>query len=1118
MPEKINVNQSAAGRRVIRVFVSSTFRDMQMERDLLAKNVFPQLRQLCEDRGVDWTDVDLRWGITSEEASEGKVIPLCLAEIDRSRPYFICLLGERYGWVPAQEEIQEDLLEAHPWLEECCESSVTEIEIMHAVLRNPLMADPALFYFRDAAYLHHLPAGSNPADYASESDERVAKLAKLKNRIRAQHAAGILKYAPRENYADPEKLGEHVLRDFTEIIDELFPETVPETLDQEAMRHEAYARGLRLAFIGRDELLRQINDRVIHASVKPLVVTGDCGCGKSALLAEWVARWRIAHPGDLIIQHYAGSPADNAGRQGLIRRILDELRRSFYIIRELPVEPGSLPIALRDWVTIGGSNRQVVIMIDALEQLSTDLRDQAQLDWLPDVSAPNVRIVVSSMPGKSLDALRRRGWQELVVPPFAGEEIRLAANAYFEIFGKKLPQEILRKLESTPAAANPLYLRTVLDELRQFGRHEELHVKAASYLKAPGLPSLFSRLLDRWQEDFGHDDECPDIVRRSLCFIACARHGLSESELLDVLGDVDDHGAVRSLPRRYWTPLSLATENFLAHKAGLLTFSNIHSRGAVCERWLDSGDERTFKLRLATYFERINKPTKRKLDELPALLRDTAQWERLMNLLSDLPTFLAMRNDERLRWELLGFWLALEGRYDPVMVYSDALSAVEGDVAQLMLASLLTAIADFLGDAGRYKDSEALLRRSLAIREQARGVEHPDTLNSLTGLARMLQGKGDYKAAEPLYRGALRASARLLGAEHPATLSVANNLADLLSDMGDYAAAEEMCSRVLEVRQRVLGPEDPHTLTSLNNLASVRVRNGNYAAAESLFRGALDGRERVLGSDHPHTLGTMNNLADVLEQMGNYEETELLFRRALAAREQVLGPDHPDTLGSMNNLALLLGRKGDTSGAIALLQRAHAAHRRTLGEEHPHTLITMNNLALQLERAGDSAGAEMLYRQALEASERCLGSEHPDTLVCLRNLADMLQARGDYGSAEPFYRRALAASERVCGPEHSDTLAIVCGLATVLVGSGALSEGERLLRRALQLHEQLFGPDHPSTLACAGNLAYVLCLQDDLLQAEPLLQRIRRGERHVNGGHKIEASSMPNRASDTEVS
>jgi Domain of unknown function (DUF4062) len=77
----------------MRVFVSSTFRDMQDEHEELIKRIFPQLRRLCEERGVSWGEVDLRWGITDEEAAEGRVLPICLAGIDYCRPFFIGLLG-----------------------------------------------------------------------------------------------------------------------------------------------------------------------------------------------------------------------------------------------------------------------------------------------------------------------------------------------------------------------------------------------------------------------------------------------------------------------------------------------------------------------------------------------------------------------------------------------------------------------------------------------------------------------------------------------------------------------------------------------------------------------------------------------------------------------------------------------------------------------------------------------------------------------------------------------------------------------------------------------------------------------------------------------------------------
>ena len=52
--------------REIRVFLSSTFRDMMSERDYLIKEVFPELSHRCHQRGLELTDIDLRWGVTKE--------------------------------------------------------------------------------------------------------------------------------------------------------------------------------------------------------------------------------------------------------------------------------------------------------------------------------------------------------------------------------------------------------------------------------------------------------------------------------------------------------------------------------------------------------------------------------------------------------------------------------------------------------------------------------------------------------------------------------------------------------------------------------------------------------------------------------------------------------------------------------------------------------------------------------------------------------------------------------------------------------------------------------------------------------------------------------------------
>ena len=90
----------AAGWRTVRVFISSTFKDMQAERDHLVRFVFPRLREELLKRRIHLADVDLRWGVTAEQDA----LEVCREIIDECRPRFICMLGGRYGWVPPSEE------------------------------------------------------------------------------------------------------------------------------------------------------------------------------------------------------------------------------------------------------------------------------------------------------------------------------------------------------------------------------------------------------------------------------------------------------------------------------------------------------------------------------------------------------------------------------------------------------------------------------------------------------------------------------------------------------------------------------------------------------------------------------------------------------------------------------------------------------------------------------------------------------------------------------------------------------------------------------------------------------------------------------------------------------
>src|SRR5262249_31329763 len=149
---------------------------LQAEREVLVKRVFPELRACCEARGVGWGEVDLRWGITAAEADEGRVLPICLDQIDECRPFFMAILGHRYGWIP--ESIDAGLIERHPWLAEQSGRSVTDLEIQYGALRS--RSARALFYLRDPAWLDCLPAEVERTRFESTDPEARLRLAELK--------------------------------------------------------------------------------------------------------------------------------------------------------------------------------------------------------------------------------------------------------------------------------------------------------------------------------------------------------------------------------------------------------------------------------------------------------------------------------------------------------------------------------------------------------------------------------------------------------------------------------------------------------------------------------------------------------------------------------------------------------------------------------------------------------------------------------------------------------------------------------------------------------------------------------------------------------------------------
>ena len=644
---------------------------MQAERNELVLRILPQLRWLCEERGVTWVVIDLRWGISDEQKEEGKVLPVLLEEIKRCRPYFIGLLGERYGWVP--DAIPAGVIESEPWIRNHSEGglkkSVTELEILHGVLNNPAMAEQAFFYFRDPRFIETVPA-DQIADFASEDAESAAKLKNLKDVIRTDHRSGKLKHAPRENYRDAKALGELVLADLTALIDTLYPKAgQPTPLERERMDHEAFARSRAGVYIGRQEYFDRLS---AHAAGDgpPLALLGESGGESQRVLANWAMQHREQHPEDYLLLHFIGASPESANATGLLRRIMLEIKQWFDLSEDVPAQAEMIREEFPNWLEKVAGRGRIVLVLDGLNQLE-DVDYAPELGWLPRVFPRHCRVITSTLPGRSLSALEQRGWLTAAPPiqikPLDSAERRELIRAFLKQDTRDLGAARTDRLVHATQTANPLYLRVLLNELRVFGVHEKLNERIDWYLEAHDPYELYRKVIARWEDAYSGSR---DLVRRTLTLFLSARRGLSETELLETIR-MDE----QLLPRAEWSPLFLAMSDSLVSRSGLLSLAHEFLRIAASDLYLpDEAQQQAAHKQLAKYFKQQLTWNDRKLDELPWQLAAARDWHVLHDTLCERACFVGL--SERNKYELLGYWLRLSPHFDLATSYTLAFALV----------------------------------------------------------------------------------------------------------------------------------------------------------------------------------------------------------------------------------------------------------------------------------------------------------------------------------------------------------------------------------------------------------------------------------------------------------
>ena len=302
-----NTNNNWAQRhRQLRLFISSTFLDMNAERDALTR-IFPQIADLCQRRGVEFVPLDLRWGITEAAAKEGRVVETCLREIDDARPFFIGIIGNRYGWAPSENDLGQmapELKSRYPWIETAINEhmSITEMEMQYAALMGHADQNMnACFYIRS----DKMQVDNSFKEAAGSSAE--AKLNALKNKIAQQ------KRFKSASYDSVDHLASMVLRDVTAFLDKVYPAIEISTYDEQARKQEEILLGRSNNLIPLGRYNDRIQSWIMGKTKRNMIITGYPGRGKSYLLAAWVNALRKSGRKVVYADYSEIDTLDNAG-------------------------------------------------------------------------------------------------------------------------------------------------------------------------------------------------------------------------------------------------------------------------------------------------------------------------------------------------------------------------------------------------------------------------------------------------------------------------------------------------------------------------------------------------------------------------------------------------------------------------------------------------------------------------------------------------------------------------------------------------------------------------------------------------------------------------------------
>lgn len=1029
--------------RHIRLFISSTFRDLQDERDYLMKRTFPELRILAGERDVVLTELDLRWGITEDEVKNGKVVEICLREIEKSVPFFVGIIGNRYGWIPRPDDIapyfKEQFCPINNYLER--HLSVTEMEFQYGVLERSENMN-AIFFIKDA---------KSSDDYIDEPE----KLHKLKNKVIQNRRYPVVFYNSIED------LSTHLKKYFINLLDTVFPSQNLSKLEKVRISQRYYLNQLCETYVPNELNYNAIDNWLFRSSSSHLVITGESGIGKSALIANWAKRIQ----GDKslkyeVIYYFIG----NGGSEGNYRQLIDIICKELldkYNLTNLFEKPSLFEekelLALLEYISIN-CKRPLLIILDAINQLSNE-DDARNLNWLPPISN-NVKILLSTIETDTcLEIFKNRDYSIFTLSPLNASERKQAIQKYLGLFSKRLTTNQLEMIVNFPLCKNTLILRSLLDELVYFGIYELLNFKIHSFVNLKEPEEFYSMLLENYENEFGKD-----FIEGVLSIILVSKNGLSESEIMSIL----------HVPPLFWTQFnSLFRRNFTVVD-GLIKFSHMTIISSIESRYMTNEKHKEkYNRILLDWFTENN--SKHSISEIPYQMINLALYDDLFSFLIDLRNFHFLFNYEK--DDLRKYWNILTTVNPAKYSFRVYLSINDTIYEDAFLGYVYQEIGFFLNENySNYLDVLYIYEKALRYRQIAFGEESEEVASTYNNMATTYMNIDDSLNSIRLYKKSLKLRIKILGKHHPDVATSYNNLAVAYSNSN----TEESLNNhqiALSLRKSIFGDFHPDIAISYSNICSILLRMGRFEEGKQHIIEAIKIQKGLYGDYNENVAIYYGTYALTCLYLKDYDTAEKYYKKSLDLFSDLYVDNHPFIASCYDGLASLYYERLEYEKSLDSYNKALTIYRQLFKKPHSRIARLYNSISLIYMSLSDYKNAEKYILNSLSIYKEiceCTNSHHVDYGTTCNNVGFFYYSLGEFEKAISYYKQALQIMYETNPNDYEGIAISINNIAKAYLKGGRYELAYSYQLEALKIQKTHLGEVNVHTARSYNNIGLIL--------------------------------------------